>query len=92
LPILQDFVCDVVRVDVYADRADDTEFFPHNWDGGAFEFQAPDVELVVEFVLVCQLPLFQVNQQIRRAIAQMATGDIIFEHVKRVRWISQIVQ
>jgi len=40
------------------DRADDTEFFPHNWDGGAFEFSASDVELVVEFVFVCQLPLF----------------------------------
>ena len=52
----------------------------------------PDVELVVEFVFVCQLPLLQVNQQVRRAIAQMAASDIIFEHNKRVRWISQVVQ
>ena len=89
---LHHLVGEIVCIDVDANRADNTEFFPHNWDGGAFEFSAPDVELVVEFLFVCQLPLFQVNQQIRRAIAQMASSDIIFEHNKRVRWISQVVQ
>ena len=79
---LHHLVSEIICIDVDANRADNTEFFPHNWDGSAFEFSAPDVELVVEFVFVCQLPLFQVNQQIRRAIAQMAPGDIIFEHNK----------
>src|SRR5438552_17142734 len=46
---LHHLVSEIVCIDVDADRADDTEFFPHNWDGGAFEFSAPDVELVVEF-------------------------------------------
>src|ERR1051326_8576242 len=78
LAIFQHLLGDVVRVDIDADCAHDAEFLSFNRDRRAFEFSGADVELVVQFVLVEQLPTFEINLQIGGAIAQMPPGYIIF--------------
>ena len=52
LSIFQDFLADVIRVDVDADRADDSEFLSLNRDRRAFEFSRAEVQFVIQFVLV----------------------------------------
>ncbi len=49
-------------------------------------------EVVVHFVFILNLAAFQVNEQARRPIPEMPTGDIVFEPDKRVRRLGQIVQ
>jgi hypothetical protein len=59
----------IIDVDVDADRADDSEFLPYNRYGRALKFTRTNVELVVQFIFVEQLPLLQIDQQIGRAVA-----------------------
>ena len=69
LSIFQHFLCDVVRVDVDADRADDSKVLALDRNGCALEFSGADIELVVEFIFVQQLALFQIDQETGRPIA-----------------------
>ena len=52
LPIFQDFLGDIVRIYVDADRADDPKFLSLNRNRCAFESARGDVQLVVQFVFV----------------------------------------
>src|SRR5437016_4398901 len=90
LPIFQDFFSGVVRVDVDADRADDPEVLALDWDRRAFEFTAANVELVVQFVFV--FSAFEINQQIRSAVAQTPPGHVVFQGNERMRRVGQIMQ
>jgi hypothetical protein len=80
LSILKHFLGDVIRVDVYANRANDSEFLSFDRDRGAFEFSRADVQLVIQFVFVQELPALEVNEQIRGAVAQMPPGHIVFKN------------
>ena len=79
LSILKHFLGDVIRVDVYANRANDSEFLSFDRDRGAFEFSRADVQFVIQFVFVQELPALEVNEQIRGAVAQMPPGHIVFK-------------
>ena len=43
LSILQHFLGHVIRIDVYTNRTDDSEFLSFDRDRGAFEFSRPDI-------------------------------------------------
>src|SRR5437016_11434375 len=78
---------DVISVDVDADRANDSKFLSFDWDRCAFEFSRADVQLVIQFLFVEELPAFEINQQIRCAVPQMPARNIVFESDERVRGI-----
>ena len=69
LSILKHFLGDVISVDVDANRANDSEFLSFDRNRGAFEFSRADVQLVVQLVLVQELPTFQIDQQICCTVA-----------------------
>jgi hypothetical protein len=69
LSILKHFLGHVIRVDVYANRANDSEFLSFDRNRRAFEFSRADVQLVVQLVLIQELATFQINQQICCAVA-----------------------
>ncbi len=79
LPVFQHLLADVIGVDIDADRANNSEFLSFDRDGRAFEFSRADVQLVIHFVFVKELPAFEVNEQVRCAITQMPSGNIVFE-------------
>src|SRR4029450_355287 len=75
-----------------ADRANDPEFLARNWDRRAFEFSRAHIQLVIQFLFIEKLALFQIDQQIGRAIAQVTASHIVLQNDQRVRRIGQIVQ
>ena len=75
LSIFQHFFGDIISVDIDADRTNDSKFFSFDWDRCAFEFSRSDVQLVIQFVFVQELPAFEIDQQIRCAVAQMPAGN-----------------
>src|SRR4051812_4157356 len=66
-----DMLGEIIRINVDTDGADHAKLFPHYRDGRAFKFPAANVQLVVQFILVSELTLFQINQQIGGAITQL---------------------
>src|SRR2546421_6108133 len=82
----------MVRIDVDADPADNSELLALDRYACAFEFSRADIQLVIQFVLVQKLPTFEVDQEIGGSVTQMSTGDIVFERNQRMRGIGQIVQ
>src|SRR5205807_8142103 len=77
---LHDFIGEIVRIDVDAYRADNTEILSQNRDGRALELARANIQLVVQFIFVQELALLQIDQQVGRAIAQMPASDVIFQH------------
>src|SRR5437763_14915657 len=69
LSILQHFLGDVISVNVDANRADDSEFLSFDRNRRALEFSRADVQLVVQLILVQELPTFQIYQQISCTVA-----------------------
>jgi hypothetical protein len=69
LLIFQDFFGDVIRVDINADRTNDSELLSLNGNGRAFEFSRAEVQLVIQFVFVEKLAALEINQQVRCAVA-----------------------
>ena len=92
LGVVHHFFRQIVRVDVDADGPDDAVLFPDDRYRGALELSGADVQLVIELIFVRDLALFQVDDQVRGAIAQVAAGDIVLEHDERVRRVRQIVE
>src|SRR5207249_8063977 len=84
LSISQHFLGDVIGVDVDTDRANDSKLLSFNWDRRAFEFSRSDVQLVIQFVFVKELTLLKIDQQIRRAVAQVPAGRIVFQYDERM--------
>src|SRR5438034_10287614 len=82
----------VIRVNVDADCADHTKLLTDDRDRRALKSPGPDIQLVVEFIFVLKLAFLQVDEQIRRAIAQMSTGHIILQDDERMRRIGQVVE
>ena len=80
LSILKHFLGHVIRVDVDANRANDSELRSFDRDRGAFEFSRADVQFVIQFVFVQELPVLEVDKQIRGAVAQMPPGHIVFKN------------
>ena len=80
LSILQHLLGDVISVNVDANRANDSEFLSFNRDRGAFEFSRADVQFIIQFLFVQELPALEVNEQIRGAVAQMPPGHIVFKN------------
>jgi hypothetical protein len=64
LPILQHFLGDEIRIDVDTDRAHDSEFFSFDWDRRALELSRADVQLIIQFVFIKELPTLQIDQQV----------------------------
>src|ERR1700757_348068 len=92
LSISEHFLGDIIGVDVDTDRANDSKLFSFNWDRRAFEFSRADVQLVIQFVLVKELTLLKIDQKIRRPVAQVSAGRIVFQHDQRMRWVSEIME
>src|SRR4029453_13527806 len=80
LSILQHFLRDVISVNVDTNRADDSEFLSFDRNRRAFEFSRADVQLVIQFVFVQELPALEVNEQIGGAVAQMPPSHIVFKN------------
>src|SRR5260370_21707724 len=78
LLVSQHVLGDVIGVDVDANRANDSKFLSFDWDRRAFEFSRANVQLVIQFFFVKKLAAFEVDEQVRCAVAQMPSGNIIF--------------
>ena len=92
LSILQHFLGDVIGVDVDTDRANDSKFLSFDGDRRTFEFSRANFQLIIQFFLVKKLTLLKIDQQIRRAVAQVPAGRIVFQYDERMRWVSEIVE
>ena len=73
-------------------QTNDSKFLSFDRDRRAFEFPVSEVQIIIQFVFVQELPAFEINQEIRCAVAQMPAGNIVFERNKRVCGIGQVVQ
>ena len=68
LGVVHHFFGEIIGIDVDADGADDTVFFPDDRDRGALELSGADVQLVIELIFVRDLALLQVDDQVCGAI------------------------
>ena len=82
----------VIVIHIDADSADQSKVLAVNGNRRALKTARPDVQLVVELVRVIEGAAAQVHHKIGRRRLHVTSGDVVLEHVQRLRWVGQIVQ